>query len=239
MANPNIEFPKPKKSKYSDQVNKNESLISEPGFVAVPGPPGPKGEQGIKGPKGDPGPQGPPGPRGEKGPEGPAGKDGKTFLPIHGQQPGWAKYVELDKSSAFKINASSGEDGWVSLYIKKPKEIENYKPLGMRGNFYSQEIKKINTKPFEIGTSIQIIYNLEIETFSSNTEIWLKSSFGSEDTDYVSFAGYMKYAYEYPVSVTQNLIIASEKDRITGIKTQIRADMDSIVKLKSVIISVS
>jgi hypothetical protein len=239
MASQNIEFPKSKKGKYSDQVNKTEDLLKEPGYIAVPGPPGPKGDSGPRGLKGEDGPKGPAGPRGPEGPAGPPGKDGKTFLPIYNQQPGWAKYTELDKSLMFKLSASSGEDGWVPIYIKNPKEAEAYKPLDLKGAFYSKEIKKINTKPLAIGTQVEITYNFDIETFSSNTEVWLRSSIGSNDFECVTFAGYMKYAYEYPVSVTQKILISSEQDRISGIKSYIRADMDSIVKIKSVIISVS
>lgn len=239
MANQNLEFPRSKKSKYAEQVSRNESLLAEPGYVAVPGPPGPRGEVGPKGAKGDPGPAGPAGPRGERGIAGPPGKDGELVLPPNRQDPGWASYVELDREWSFSLGAARGEDGWVSLYIKNAKELQDYKPKNMKGALYSQEIKKINTKPLSIGSRIRVTYNLELETFSSNTELWTKSFFPETGNEHVSFSAFLKYAYEYPISVTHEMVISDEKERQAGIKLHVRSDMDSIVKIKSMIISVS
>lgn len=236
MANQNLEFPQSKKSKYAEQVSRNESLLSEPGYIAVPGPPGPKGDVGPKGPKGDAGPTGP---KGERGAAGPQGKDGELILPPNGQYPGWASYVEEDKEWSFRLGATRGEDGWVGLYIKNAKEVQEYRPKNMKGALYSQEIKKINTKPLSIGSRIRITYNFELETFSSNTELWTKSLFPGTSTEHVSFSAFLKYAYEYPISVTHEMVISDEKERQAGIKLQVRSDMDSIIKIKSVIISVS
>ena len=238
MANPNVEFPKSKASKYSEQVNRNESLLSEPGYIAVPGPPGPKGDIGPKGPKGDTGPAGPKGDKGAKGDPGPSGPPGKDALSVYKQEPGWAQYVDKNPTE-FRLGATRGDDGWVSLKLLKPKAVESYQPINFKGNLYNENSYRVNTKPLKIGSSVSLRYDFEIETFSSNTEIWMRSSFPGTGSDVTTFAGYFKYAYSYSFSVFHELQVTDEAKRIAGIFPEIRSDMESLLKLKSITISVS
>lgn len=238
MANADIEFPKSKNSKYAEQVSRNEALLNEPGYIAVPGPPGPPGPSGQKGPKGDSGSQGPKGDKGPAGPQGPVGKPGKDGLPSYKQEPGWAEYVDLSNTE-FRLGATRGADGWVALKLSKPKATENFQPDSFKGNLYNESSYRINTKSLKIGSSVKIHYNFSIETFSSNTEVWVKSCFPGTNTEVVTFGGYFKYAYSYNFSVFQELKVTDESLRIAGIRPEVRADMESLLKLESVTISVS
>lgn len=238
MASPNIEFPKSKASKYAEQVSRNESLLSEPGYIAVPGPPGPKGDPGPKGPKGDTGPAGPKGEKGATGPTGPKGTAGESGLGIYQQKPGWAKYADVTDNE-FRLGATKGDDGWVSLKFTKPKATENYQPEGFKGNLYNENSYRINTKALKIGSRVSIKYDFEIETFSSNTEVWVRSSFPGTTKETTTFGGFFKYAYTYTFSVFHEMHVTDEALKNAGIVPEVRADMDSLLKLKSITISVS
>jgi hypothetical protein len=239
MANPDIEFPKSKASKYADKVSRNDSLLQEAGYIAVPGPAGPQGPQGPAGPKGEKGDAGPAGPKGEKGPQGVQGKDGAAYLPIHGQHPGWAKYIDKANTDPVRLGATRGEDGWVVLQLKKPFAKENYQPKGFVGNLYNENSYRINTKPLKIGAGLTIKYDFEIETFSSNTEVWVRSAVPGTPKETTTFGGFFKYAYTYEFSVVHNLHVTDEAERTAGIRPEVRADLDSLIKLKSITISVS
>lgn len=238
MASPNVEFPKSKSSKYSEQVTRNEALLSESGYIAVPGPPGPRGEMGPKGPKGDEGPPGARGQRGEPGNQGPAGPAGPSGLSIYEQQPGWAKYIDVAESE-FRLGANRGVDGWVSLKLSKPKTVQNYQPKDFRGSLYNENSYRINTKALKVGSRITIKYDFDIETFFTNTEVWIRSRFPGTTTETTSFGGYFKYAYNYSFSALHEMHVTDESLKNAGIVPEIRADMESLLKLKSITISVS
>lgn len=227
-----MDFPK---SNYASKVQ--ASKVEEgPTFFAVPGP---QGEQGPPGPKGDKGIPGEPGQsiKGDRGERGFPGKDGKSYFPKYQQNSGWAIYRNKD-TKTLPTGADRGEDGWVSLYVNKSENSdENYLPEGSV-SLYNHESRRLNFKGLEIGSQIQVIYNFSITTFSSNTEIWFRSLFPESKTNYSSFVANVKYPDLYDLSVTQDLVITTQQDRVSGISPQIRTDFDAAVNLVSINISV-
>lgn len=230
---PNIDFPT---SNYASKVKQSRES-DQPTFFAVPGPQGDRGPQGIPGPKGekgDPGADGKPGPRGEKGNP---GKDGKSYFPTYEQNVGWALYRNKNTNTT-PTGATRGEDGWVSLYIIPENSIETFLPEDSV-SLYSSDIRKINTKGLKIGAQLKITYEIQVITFNSNTEVWMRSQFDDLEDSYSTFCANLKYQHTYDMSVTHHLSILSEKHRIAGIIPQIRTDLDSAVKIKSINISVN
>lgn len=230
---PNIDFPT---SNYASKVKQSKES-DQPIFFAVPGPQGDRGPQGIpgqKGDKGDPGLDGRPGPRGEKGNP---GKDGKSYFPKYEQNVGWALYKNKNKNSV-PTGADRGTDGWVDLYIVPDEKIEDFLPEDSV-SLYANELRKINTKTLKVGSQIRITYNIEVITFNSNTEVWMRSSFYNIDDSCTTFCANLKYQHNYEISVTHNLFVSSEAHRLAGIVPQVRTDLDSAVKIKSINISVN
>lgn len=227
----NIDFPK---SPYASKVQASKTS-EEPTFFAVPGPQGPAGADGPKGPKGDKGDPGESiaGPRGERGFP---GKDGKSYFPTYAQNVGWGFY-ENKNTNTTPTGATRGEDGWVQLFINSVDPNESFLPEGSV-SLYSNDIRKINTRALKVGAQVQITYEIEVITFSSNTEVWMKSEFIGLDTSATTFCANLKYQHTYEMSVTHNLLILSEQHKNAGIVPKIRTDLDSAVKIKSVYISV-
>jgi hypothetical protein len=235
----NMDFPSSKKSSYSQLTQQSNAESPNVSYVPVPGPQGPQGPKGETGPRGLDGSPGKPGSDGKKGPKGDSGKDGEPYITPSGQTSGWAQYAELDTSSIFKIGGDKGEDGWVSVYLKKPESLEIYQPKDLKSSLYNVESKRINTKGLKIGALVQVTYDFEIFTSQTNTEVWVRSMSPTTDLETTTFGGHFKYSYEYSFSVTQNVAILSEPQRINGLKIQVRSDMEAMIKLKSARISVS
>jgi len=238
-----MDFPSNKKSNYADKV-KEISIATEKSFIAVPGPQGPAGKQGQKGDTGDVGPQGPiglpgkDGPPGKDGEPGKDGKDGKTYMPVYEQKTGWAIYYP-EFSSFLKTGATAGNDGWVTLSISSFSKKTNNKNLPESGvDLYNPNTKRINLKGLKIGSQISVSYSFEIETFHSNTEVWLRSLFPNSNLEITSFVASLKYQHNYELTVDQTAFLVSEQDRVSGMVPQIRTDLDAIVKLKYIYISV-
>ena len=228
----NIEFPT---SGYASKVKQSQSP-QEPTFFAVPGPQGPAGKEGRPGPKGekgDPGESivGPPGPKGSPG------KDGKSYFPKYDQNVGWALYKNKNKNTV-PTGAERGEDGWVSLYISPENSIETFLPDGSV-SLYTADLRKINTRGLKVGAQLRISYEIEVVTFNSNTEVWMKSQFYGLDDSTTTFCANLKYQHNYEMTVTHTIAILSEAHKSAGIIPQIRTDLDSAVKLKSIYISVN
>lgn len=228
----NMDFPT---SGYASKVRASKGT-EEPQFFAVPGPQGP---QGPTGPKGDPGSPGLPGKDGERGPRGERGypgQDGKSYLAPYGQGIGWALYNNKNKNT-IPAGATRGDDGWVSLYIDPEKSIETFLPEGGVG-LYSSEIRKINTRGLKLGAQMRITYNIEVITFSSNTEVWMRSQFLNTEDCVTTFCANLKYQHNYEMSITHDVAVFTDLHKTAGIVPQIRTDLDSAVKLKSIYISV-
>jgi len=232
----NIDFPT---SGYASKVKQSVETPQEGVFFAVPGPQGPPGPIG---PKGDPGKNGDPGesitgPRGERGIPGKDGKDGKSYFPKYNQNVGWALYKNK-KPKATAAGASRGVDGWVDLYVDSEASIEDFLPEDSV-SLYIKDTRKINTRGLKVGAQVQITYDIEITTFSSNTEVWMRSQFFGLDDSVTTFCANLKYQHTYEMSITHNMAIFSEAHKNAGIVPQIRTDLDSEVKIKSIYISVN
>lgn len=231
-----MDFPVSKKA-YASKVIQ-DTAQQQPTFLPVPGPQGPEGKQGRQGEVGPAGPKGDRGEPGIPGVDGKDGKDGESYFPSYKQNAGWALYTNKNLKQ-IKLGASEGEDGWVSLYIDQNGSgtIEKYLPKESV-SLYNTTSRRINTKGLKIGAQLQIVYNFEITTFSSNTEIWARSMFANSEISNTTFVANFKYDYIYEVSVTHNLSVTSEADKINGIVSQLRSDNTALATLKSVMISV-
>jgi hypothetical protein len=229
-----------KKSNYAAQVEQSqESTLS---FLPVPGPQGP---QGAPGPKGDKGAQGDQGPQGEKGNDGRDGKngknglDGKSVLSPSEQMIGWG-YYENKVLKQQRTGIDKGEDGWVRLLINgmSKDNNENYLPHG-NVSLWNETTGKINFRTLNIGSIVTICYNIQLTTYTNNTEVWVKTLLEDDGKSPVSYVGNLKYQYDYDFSLEQKVFLHSSKDQNFGGIPQIRTDNPCEAILKSVYISVS
>ena len=230
----------PQKKKYSETV-----LQTTVEYVAVPGiagergeigPRGPAGPEGPKGEKGDTGKQGPEGPRGERGEP---GKGGEGYDSPSGQYPGWAYYKNKNLHPQ-SIGPERGEDGWVSLFplIDKENSIETYASKSSV-MFLNEAAKRINFKTVEFGAKVDIRYDLEIETYGNNTEIWMRTFSFDEENSVTGYVANLKYQYSYDLSFCQTIFITKKQMKVFGGIPQIRSDNEGSVILKGIYISVS
>ena len=235
-----MEFPS-KKKKYSEAIEKTIS----PEYIAVPGMQGEKGETGPQGPAG---PQGPKGDRGERGPQGLQGPKGERGEPgkgaegydsPSGQYPGWALYLNSTKD-IFKIGPERGEDGWTSFYLSVDKQnsIEQFLP-NKSVSLYSEVSRTINLKTLQVGSKVDIRYDFSLETYSNNTEVWIRTLLADESISPVGYLGTLKYQYTYDLSYSQTIFVNSTKIKVHGGQPQIRSDYDSTFILNGIYISVS
>jgi len=230
-----MDFPGAKKSSYAAQVEQSQTSPYQDNslsFVPVPGPegpPGPAGKNGAQGPEGKMGPQ---------GPAGPTGKDGKSSISASGQQPGWASYTNTINKPT-KLGISEGDDGWVTLILdtKDKTQNETYLPKGCTSLWNSHQ-RALNFHGIKEGSQVSVTYNFEITTYTSNTEIWLRTYFASNDQEFVQFVGSLKYQNTYSLSVTQNIFIEDQAMWGNGAVPQIRTDFDASVIFNSVYVSV-
>lgn len=236
-----MDFPGSKKSSYAAQVAQSTGIVPEPamGYIPVPGPQGPTGNPGVKGEKGEKGETGPQGPKGDKGANGKDGKDGESFVSPSGQKTGWAVYHNKDKK-IIRLGVSRGEDGWVNLSVDgKGKDTnEKYLPFGS-DPLWNSETQRIMLKSLKLGAEVRVTYNFEITTYSSNTDVWLRSFFPDSNYDTTQFVASLKYQYAYNMNITQTFFVDKEGLKISGAIPQIRTDYDSELVMNSIYISVS
>ncbi len=239
-----MDFPSSaKKRKYADNLEiSGQQETPDVSYVAVPGP---QGERGIQGPKGERGPegqqglQGPKGDSGKDGRDGKDGKDGTSILSPSMQNIGWGLYLPSDKKLV-RTGADEGDDGWVSLLLPGDNEnaFEKFLPKGCV-SLWNYNTQKINLRTLNIGSIITIRYNIEISTFMTNTEIWLRTSTDQSDHYPTSYVGSLKYMYDYDISVDQTFFLESRGIQTNGCMPQIRTDNSCSVSLKSMYIAVS
>jgi hypothetical protein len=230
-----------KKKKYSETIEQTK-LVE---YVAVPGVRGESGQIGPQGPAGAPGPTGPQGEKGEQGPQGlqgPKGEPGKGaegYDSPSGQYPGWAYYANKSISE-YRLGPERGEDGWVSFFltIDSDKIIEKYLP-NKSVSLINETAKNINLKTLKIGAKIDIRYDFSIETYSNNTEVWMRTLLKDEGLSPVGYVGLLKYQYQYDISHFQTFFLSSEKIKSYGGIPQIRTDNEGSFILKGIYISVS
>jgi hypothetical protein len=233
----NMDFPSSKKSSYSQLTQQAQPVENSISYIPVPGPQGPKGDPGYAGVRGDRGERGEKGDAGPKGDAGKNGKDGKTYMPVYEQDAGWAKYGNSDTNQV-RLGATRGQDGWVSFSVDRAPSIEKYLPRDAV-SLYGGDTKRLNLKGLKVGSRLDVTYTFEVETFSSNTELWCRTYFPGTERDVTTLMGVLKYQYTYEMSVTQSVFVETEADKTSGAIPQLRTDMDALARLKSIHISVS
>ena len=234
-----MDFPPKKKYLETIQEVKTTEYIAVPGLTGEKGevgPPGPQGERGLKGDKGDPGKQGPEGPKGERGEP---GKGSEGYDSVSGQYPGWAYYKNKNKNKT-KIGPERGEDGWVSIFldIDEQQSIEKYLP-NKSVSLLNSTAEKINFKAFQYGAILNVRYDLEIETYNNNTELWIRTFSIDDENSVAGYLGNLKYQYLYDLSFCQTIFIKDMATKGAGGIPQIRSDNEGSVILKGMYISVS
>lgn len=240
-ASKSMDFPNAKKSSYAAQVEQSQSSPYQENtlsFLPVPGPQGPQGPAGKDGKDGSIGPQGPEGPKGQKGEKGPSGQNGLSSLSSSGQQAGWASYTNtIDKPT--KLGISQGDDGWVTLLLdtKDKTQNEKYLPEGCTSLWNSHQ-RALNFHGIKEGSQVFVTYNFELTTNTSNTEVWLRTYFASNDQEFVQLVGSFKYQGTYNLSTTQQIFIENAAMWGNGAVPQIRTDFDASVIFNSVYVSV-
>lgn len=234
----------PGEDNYKKQVKKIQESPEESisNFIAIPGPQGPIGPQGRPGepgPKGERGEKGENGERGPRGERGSPGKDGASYLPTYNQRVGWGHYFS-EEEKFYKIGIDESEDGWVSLYLdpKTLKSNELYLPDN-NTSLYNKTSRRINLKHLNLGTQVFIQYNILLQTYNNNTEVWIKTFFPESDDGLVSYAGLFKYSGEYSLSIEHRVFADTNQKIIYGALPQIRSDFGGVAALKSMYISVS
>jgi hypothetical protein len=236
-----MDFPGAKKSSYAAQVEQSQAsptVDNALSFLPVPGPVGPQGPAGRDGRNGEQGLQGAQGEPGPKGDRGPAGVNGQSSLSSSGQQAGWASYINtIDKPT--KLGISQGDDGWVTLLLdtKDKSQNEKYLPEGCTSLWNSHQ-RALNFHGIKEGSQVSVTYNFELTTYSSNTEVWLRTYFASNDQEFVQFVGSLKYQNTYSLSVTQKIFIENTAMWGNGAVPQLRTDFDASVIFNSVYVSV-
>ena len=194
-ASKSMDFPGAKKSSYAAQVEQSQTSTYQENtlsFLPVPGPQGPQGPAGRDGKDGLPGPIGPEGQKGQKGEKGATGQNGLSSLSSSGQQSGWASYENtIDKP--IKLGISQGDDGWVTLLLdtKDKNQNEKYLPEGCTSLWNSHQ-RALNFHGIKEGSQVSVTYNFELTTYTSNTEVWLRTYFASNDQEFVQFVGSLK-----------------------------------------------
>ena len=231
-----MDFPPKKKYLETIQEVKTTEYIAVPGIAGEKGeigPPGPAGPQGPKGDKGDIGRQGPQGERGEPG------RAGDGYDSPSGQYPGWAYYANKSTQES-RLGPERGEDGWVNFFldIDQSKTIEAYLP-NRSVSLLNPTTRNINLKTLKVGAKVDIRYDFSIETYTSNTEVWIRTLLRDEENSPMGYVGLLKYQYSYDISHYQTIFINSDKIKNYGGQPQIRTDNEGSFILKGIYVSVS
>jgi len=231
-----MDFPPKKKYLETIQEVKTTEYIAVPGMTGEKGALGPPGPPGIQGPKGDKGDIGKPGPQGERGEPGRAG-DG--YDSPSGQYPGWAYYANKSTQQN-RLGPERGDEGWVSFFldIDESKTIESYLP-NRSVSLLNITARNINLKTLKIGAKVDIRYDFSLETYSSNTEVWIRTLLRDEEISPMGYVGLLKYQYSYDISYSQTIFINSDKIKNYGGQPQVRTDNESSFILKGIYVSVS
>lgn len=242
-----MDIPGGQKPSYAAQVQQTQSSPykeNELSFLPVPGPVGPQGPAGRDGRDGERGPTGPEGPAGKAGAKGATGangkdgKDGESSLSSAGQQAGWGTYYNKT-SKEFRLGATQGDDGWVSIFVNSndPKTNNLFLPKDTV-DFWNTESRSLNFKGLKEGSQVFITYNFELTTYTSNTELWVRTHFSKVDEENAQFVAALKYQYTYPMSVTQRIILQDKAYNASTVLPQFRTDFDASLIMNSIHVSV-
>jgi hypothetical protein len=246
MASKNIDFPASSNS-YSSKVVE-PSPLDNALYLPVPGPEGrrgPKGDVGPTGPRGESGPQGIAGPQGPSGKDGKDGRDGKngkdgqSYLPVYGQGAGWGRYANRNRT-AIKLGSSRGIDGWEQVSISLDKDLSNESNLPEKSvSLYNNYSNSINLKHLKVGSQVSITIDMDIETFMPGTEIWSRVYLVGSKATHDAFVATPKYQHTYSIRHTQKIFIENSLDKSSNALLLFRADLDCLIYIKNIIISVS
>lgn len=231
----------PQKKKYLETIKevKTTEYIAVPGITGEKGDTGPQGPPGPQGPKGDKGDKGDPGKQGPQGERGEPGKAGDGYDSPSGQYPGWGYYANKGIQT-YRTGPERGDDGWVNFFldIDESKTIESYLP-NKSVSLLNPISKNINLKTLKVGSKVDIRYDFSLETYVSNTEVWIRTLLRDEGLSPIGHVGLLKYQYEYDLSHCQTIFINNDKIKNYGGIPQIRTDNESSFILKGIYISVS
>ena len=117
------------------------------------------------------------------------------------------------------------------------KDIEMFLPKGCV-SFWNPNSYRLNFKGLKEGSHVFIKYKFDITTYSSNTEVWIRTQFPGSDLELLNFASHLKYQSSYSLNVTQDFFISDKKIWASAALPQIRTDFDASVFIKSIAISV-
>lgn len=251
-----MDFPNtPKRKKYSENILESSiDNLESNNFISIPGPPGPPGAQGPqglqglqglqgeRGPKGDKGDRGERGEKGDAGPQGVKGlpgRDGESFVSSSKQKPGWALYDNKNIID-YRLGATKGEDGWVSFFVDGDGKNTNEEFLPILGKpLWVSEGRRFSFLSLNVGAIIKICYNIELTTYSNNTEVWARTMVDNSEIYPTTYVGLMKYQYDYDLCIEQTLFIHNQRMQKSRALPQIRTDHDSLMRVKSIYVAVS
>ena len=228
----------PPKKKYLETIQE----VKTTEYIAVPGITGEKGEVGPPGPQGPPGPKGDKGDVGRAGPQGERGEPGRAgdgYDSPSGQYPGWAYYANKS-TQEYRLGPERGEDGWVDFFldIDELKTVEAYLP-NRSVSLLNPTTRTINLKTLKVGSKVDIRYDFSLETYTSNTEVWIRTLLRDEEISPMGYVGLLKYQYSYDISHCQTIFINSDRIKNYGGQPQIRTDNEGSFILKGIYVSVS
>jgi hypothetical protein len=138
------------------------------------------------------------------------------------------------------LGPERGEDGWVSFFldIDESKTIQTYLPNNSV-SLLNTTANNINLKTLKVGAKVEIRYDFSLETYTPNTEVWIRTLLRDEDLSPTGYVGLVKYQYSYDISYCQTIFINSDKIKNYGGQPQIRTDNESSFILKGIYVSVS
>jgi hypothetical protein len=138
-----------------------------------------------------------------------------------------------------KLGITQGDDGWVTLILdtKGKRQNETYLPAECTSLWNSNQ-RALNFHGIKEGSQVFVTYNFELTTYTSNTEVWLRTYFPSKDKEFVQLIGSFKYQGTYVLSATQQIFIEDTTMWGNGAIPQIRTDFDASVIFNSVYVSV-
>jgi hypothetical protein len=239
-----MEFPgQSKKRQYSDIVQTNpqsieniqqDTVIAIKGDTGPAGPQGPKGDIGSEGPIGKQGTQGPKGPKGDVGAQGPKGDTG-----LIEKGSGWAQYY-CQNPKSYNIGSTRGTDGWVEFFLDKDLVTSNEKFLTQGyPPLYNTSTGRLNFKALPYGSIVKVRYEFAVETFSNNTELWLKTVLCGGEKEVISYLGLLKYQYMYDMTFEQTLYLEDDSFIKRGAIPYLRSDNAAALFPKSIHICAS
>lgn len=206
-------------------------------YIPVTGPRGEQGPQGRPGVQGPEGIQGPPGEKGSPGRNGKDGKDGKSSLSASGQQSGWASYINKTKSSTIFRPRT---DSWVNIFMPTnlDSHVISFLPNGSV-ELYNPDSGCLNFRGLVVGANININYEISIEVFENNLDLWSRIFIDKDLIEDTVYVGSLKYQGMYSLSIRHSLKVYNEDILKSRPRIQITSDKACSISIKKITIDVS